>query len=296
MRLLTHLSIAFTAITAVSSKPINTTSPITTTKITPSYWRATFSNPPFNLQDNAFYAAFYALVDEISNDQDVKVVVFDSSVPDFYIAHFDTVNGVSTDLLGGYWANMTKLANLPVLTVASIRGYARGGGAELVAGLDTSFASKEKAVFAQFEVGVGAVPGGGGLALLPGLVGRSRALEIVIGADDFDADTAAQYGWINRAVPDHKLDHFVDNLAHRVSLFDKEAIAYAKSAVIARAGYPPAEEQQSDFAAFGKLASQPNFQARIAKLVELGLQTKVAFEKNITQEVLKTVGEGPWDV
>jgi enoyl-CoA hydratase/carnithine racemase len=193
-----HVLFWFTAsiatVYASMSNHQNATVPIVTTKVTPSYWRATFANPPLNLEDNAWFASFYALVDKIASDPDVKVVVFDSSAPDFYIAHFDIINPVLQDYVDGIWSNLTLLADLPVLTIAAVQGIARGGGAELAAALDIRFASKEKARFGQIEVAYGQVPGGGGMSLLPRLVGRSRALEIVLGAEDFDADTAAQYG------------------------------------------------------------------------------------------------------
>jgi enoyl-CoA hydratase/carnithine racemase len=129
---------------------------IVTTKVTPSYWRATFSSPPFNLEGTAFFEDFYALVDEIEKDAGVKVVVFDSAVPDFWIAHFDILTPVPPELTSAiYWDSIRRLANLPVLTVAAVRGAARGGGVEIAAALDVRFGSKEKAVFSQIEVAVG---------------------------------------------------------------------------------------------------------------------------------------------
>jgi enoyl-CoA hydratase/carnithine racemase len=118
----------------------------------------------------------------------------DSSAPDFYIAHFNIVIPVLQDYVDGIWSNLTLLVNLPVLTIAVVQGIARGCGAEFAAALDIKFLSKEKANFGQIEVAYGQLPGGGGMSLLPRLVGRSRALEIVLGAEDFDTDTAAQYG------------------------------------------------------------------------------------------------------
>jgi len=130
---------------------------IVTKKVTPAYWRATFSSPPFNIQSTSFLQDLYALVDRIEADPEVKVVVFDSSSPDFWIAHFDAQPGnvpaeLTTEI---FWGNISRLAHLPVLTVAAIRGICRGGGAEFSAALDVSFASKERAVFAQPEVGGG---------------------------------------------------------------------------------------------------------------------------------------------
>jgi enoyl-CoA hydratase/carnithine racemase len=311
-----HIFSWFTASTATvhssTSTPRNATIPIITTKVTPSYWRATFANPPFNLEDNAWFASFYTLVDNIANDPDVKVVVFDSSAPEFYIAHFDIINPVLPDYINGIWSNLTLLANLPVLTIAAVRGIARGGGAELAAALDIRFASKEKAKFGQIEVAYGQLPGGGGMSLLPRLVGRSRALEIVLGAEDFDAETAAHYGcksllalWplllrfgsgINRAIPDDKFKEFVDSYAHRVSSFDKFAIAEAKRIINKRSIYPTIEEQKEDWNAFLQTLSQPNVQARVAKAIELGLQSDLDYELHVDQKIMELVGEGPWNV
>jgi len=195
---------------------------IVTTKVTPSYWRATFSCPPLNIQGLTFFHDYYALIDQIEADSDVKVVVFDSSAPDFWLDHFDVLNVVPPELSWDYyWGNVTRLANLPVLTVAAIRGITSGGGAEIAASLDIRFGSKEKAIIGQPEVSIGefqhgnasihftetprpelmnanfrlgVVPGGGGLNLLPRLIGRARALEVIIGADNMDAETAAHYG------------------------------------------------------------------------------------------------------
>ncbi|KAI1745737.1 ClpP/crotonase-like domain-containing protein [Xylaria scruposa] len=278
---------AWTLATALASR-------ITTTKVTPSYWRATISNPPFNVMDNAFFEDFYSLVDNIADDPDVKVVVFDSSVEQFFISHFDLLNPVSPDLTGpAYWGNVTRLANLPVLTVAAINGIVRGGGAELAAALDVRFGSK-KAIIGQFEVGTGVFPGGGGLRILPRLTGRSRTLEIVLGADDFDADTAALYGWINRAIPDDKFDSFVDKFARRVAGWDRYAISYAKS-IINKSGFPTVDEVYSDFLAFEAAGEQGAVPARLKALVEAGLQSNVTFEINLSKEELRFVGSGPWD-
>ncbi|KAH8897174.1 ClpP/crotonase [Thozetella sp. PMI_491] len=269
---------------------------INTTKVTPSYWRATFNSPPLNVEGTAFFEDFYALIDLIANDSDVNVVVFDSAVPDFWLAHFDLINPVPNELLReAYWGNITRLANLPVLTVAALRGIARGGGAEIALALDVRFGSKEKAVLAQFEVSAGAIPGGGSLDLLPRLVGRSRALEIVIGSDDFDAETAAQYGWINRAIPDRQFEEFVDRFARRVAAWQKEDIATAKSIINEQSGFPSVADVLASFNAFEAKLSEPLEQERLTALLKAGLQSNVTFEKNLAQEVLKFVGSGPFN-
>lgn len=221
MRLLTLIPLVIGSIIhTTTSTPTAPSSPslssvIKTTKITPSYWRATFSDPPFNIQGNAFFRDFYALVDQITSDPDVKVVVFDSSSQFFFSTHVDLINPLDPNLWPGnprYWDSITRLSKAPVLTVAAIRGRTYNAGAEIADVLDIRFGSKEKAVFAQFETGFGeyypsdlicsftdvsspgANPGGGGIEMLSRLTGRSRALEIVLGADTFDADTAALYG------------------------------------------------------------------------------------------------------
>jgi enoyl-CoA hydratase/carnithine racemase len=129
---------------------------IVTTQVTPSYWRATFSSPPLNIQGLSFFQDYYALIDQIEADSDVKVIVFDSSAPDFWLNHFDVLNYVPPELSwDSYWGNVTRLANLPVLTVAAIRGITRGGGAEIAASLDVRFGSLERAIVGQPEVGIG---------------------------------------------------------------------------------------------------------------------------------------------
>lgn len=143
-----------TLLTMTSALASVSGSAITTTKVSSTYWRATFSAAPFNIQTNAWFSDLYQLINDIENDPNVQVVVFDSNVPNFWVAHFDTVGTVDTSLVGAYFGNLTRLAQLPVVTVAAIRGAARAGGAEFAAALDVRFAS-DNAVFAQFEVGTG---------------------------------------------------------------------------------------------------------------------------------------------
>ncbi|KAF2641452.1 ClpP/crotonase [Massarina eburnea CBS 473.64] len=278
-----------------SSCPTTNCSSIVITKVTPSYWRATFSSPPFNIQNTAWYTCFYDIITKIAASPDVKVVVWDA-VPEapFWIAHYDIINGVAPEVISGWWANVTKLANLPVLNVAAIRGIARGGGAELAAALDVRFASKEKGKLGQIEVAVGGMPGGGGMELIPRLVNRGRALEIILGADDLDAETAALYGWINRAIPDAQFVSFVDAFARRVSSYDAYAIKHAKEMINKRTGFPTVEEQRESEEAFDTAASQGVVAQRIGALVEAGLQTNLDFELDITENLLEYQGNGPW--
>lgn len=153
--------LSFLIVPLISAAPTVSPSPssvIRLKKVTPSYWRATFSDPPFNIQGDAFFREFYALVDKITGDKDVKVVVFDSSSDTFFSNHVDLVNPLDPDLWPGnprYWDSITRLATAPVLTVAAIRGIAANAGAEIAAVLDVRFGSKEKAILAQMEVGFG---------------------------------------------------------------------------------------------------------------------------------------------
>src|ERR1700738_2996619 len=199
-------------------------------------------------------------------DPSVKVVVFQSANPDFFIAHLDVAKASERPEVLGLWRDFVlRLSSAPVVRIAQIRGRTRGIGNEFALACDMRFASRQSALFGNPEVGVGLVPGGGALEWLPRLVGRSRALEFVLSADDFDADIAERYGWVNRTVDDDDLDSFVDTLAGRLSSFDREVLAAAK-AQINRFGMPtPAEFQSSNEMIFPML-TWPRAQARRAKL------------------------------
>ena len=168
----------------------------------------------------------------------MRVVVFESAIADFYLAHFDLTGktGSITTTVGPsglpiLMDTFVRLSKSPVVSIAKIRGCVRGGSSEFILACDMRFASRENTRLGQPEVGVGVHPGGGGTERLPHLVGRGRALEIILGANDFDGDTAERYGYVNRALPDSELDAFVDALAFRIASFDRRAIAAAKSLV-----------------------------------------------------------------
>ncbi|APA12030.1 hypothetical protein SS1G_05609 [Sclerotinia sclerotiorum 1980 UF-70] len=295
-----------------SSTSTSSTSVIKITKLNPFYWIATFSSEgfhssnsssteslPINLQNNAFFTSFYALCDEILSSSPLKVVVFTSSSEYFFSTHVDLVNPLSGHLWPGspkYWDCISRLANSNVLTVAAIRGIAYNAGAEIAAVMDVRFASREKGVLAQLEVGFGGNPGGGGIEMLSRLTGRSRALEVVLGSDRIDADTAALYGWINRAIPDSEFDFFVDNFARRVAGWDHFAIAAAKKLINERTGFPTAVQQQGSFNSFLADVAQGAVPARLKAMSDAGLQRDLDFEINLHQEELRFVGDGPWNV
>ncbi|MFM0341427.1 enoyl-CoA hydratase/isomerase family protein [Paraburkholderia fungorum] len=251
---------------------------LTTKEISPSYWRVVIENPPINLYDPEMFAELRVLMDRIEADQELKVIVFESANPDYFVAHYDLVRGEVIPEVNGAaefsaWPNfVTRLAQSPVVSIAMVRGRARGHGSELALACDMRFASREKAVFAQVEVGVAVVPGGGATEWLAALAGRSRALEIIMGADDFDADTAEKYGWVNRSIPDAELDTFVDNYARRVASFDKRALELAKKLVNARAGVPSDADRWSSNQAFVGTTGWPNTQRLVTKMLDAGLQ------------------------
>jgi enoyl-CoA hydratase/carnithine racemase len=171
-----------------------------------------------------------------------------------------------------------------VLSIAVIRGRVRGGGSEFTLGCDIRFASREKAIFGQPEVGTGLIPGGGAMERLPLLVGRSRALEIVLGANDFDADTAERYGWINRAVADAELDAFVANFVARVLSFDRQALQTAKS-IINHTGLPDPDALQSTQDIFFQTFSWEGAKERAPKLRERGIGQMGDFELHLGHHV-----------
>lgn len=219
-----------------------------THKVSPAYWRVTIDNPPINLFDPEMGEELSSLVTELEDNEEIKIVVFDSANPEFFISHVDLIRSAEFDLSPKKtglptWPDVARRFELaPFLTVCLLRGRARGVGSEFVQAVDVCFASKEKAKLSQIEVGCGLIPGGGGLERLPRLIGKNRALEAIIGADDFDADTAALYGWINRSIPDAELDDFVDRFARRVASFERKAIAAAKKIIYDRVGLAKAEE------------------------------------------------------
>ena len=207
----------------------------------PGLWTVTFSNPPINMFVPTTIDELGALLTDLEAHPSVKVVVFQSANPDFFIAHLDVSKAAERPDVLSLWRDFVlRLSSTPLVSMAKIRGRTRGIGNEFVLACDMRFASRQSALFGNPEVGVGLVPGGGALEWLPRLVGRSRALEIVLSGDDFDADIAERYGWVNRTLDDQDLDSFVDALVRRLASFDRETLAAAK-AQINRFGTPTAD-------------------------------------------------------
>jgi enoyl-CoA hydratase/carnithine racemase len=245
----------------------------------PSYWRVTFDNPPLNVFGPEGILEMTEIIAALETDEHVKVVVFDSAVDGFFLNHSDFL-GKLEDLTGlpagptglQAWPDvLVRLTHAPVVSIALIRGRATGNGSEIALACDMRFASREKAILSQFEVGAGLVPGGGPMAQLPRLMGRGRALEVLLGADDIRGDLAELYGYVNRSLPDADLDEFVDVLATRIASFDKRAIIDTKRLVNA-ASLPPDVEIAAGWDACVASMVRPAAQERIKTLIERGFQ------------------------
>jgi enoyl-CoA hydratase/carnithine racemase len=246
-------------------------------RVSPAYWRVVMDNPPLNLMGAEFVLQFRDVVTALESDERVKVVVFESAVPGFFLNHSD-FNAKMEELTSipqgptglEAWPDiLVRLTHAPVVSIVLIRGRATGNGSELTLACDMSFVSREKALLSQWEVGVGMVAGGGPMAKLPRLIGRSRALEVLLGSDDISGDLAQAYGYVNRSLPDAELDAFVDALATRIASFDKWAISNTKRLVNA-ASLPADVEMAAGWAACMASVARPATQARIKAFRELG--------------------------
>jgi enoyl-CoA hydratase/carnithine racemase len=247
---------------------------------TPGLWTVTFSNPPINMFLPATIVELGALMTELEADPFVKVVVFQAANSDFFIAHLDVSKAAERPEVLGLWRDFVlRVSSTPIVSIAKIRGRTRGIGNEFVLACDMRFASRQSALFGNPEVGVGLVPGGGALEWLPRLVGRSRALEIVLSGDDFDADIAERYGWVNRTLDDKDLDSFVDALVRRLASFDRQALGAAK-AQINRFGTPTAAELQSSNDLFFSSLAWPGQQTRRTRIRSMGYGVPSDFELN----------------
>jgi len=247
------------------------------TRRSPNYWRVTIDHPPLNIFGPDTIPQLDEVITAIETDEAVKVVVFDSAVDGFFLTHYDFVAPVedTTRLPPGPTGlqplpdMLVRLSRAPVVSIASIRGRATGVGSELARACDMRFASREKAILSHFEVGAGVVPGGGPMARLPRLMGRGRALEVLLGADDIPGDLAERYGYVNRSFPDADLDAFVESLATRIASFDKRAISETKRFADV-ASLPPDFEIAPEWDVCFASIMRPAAQERIKKLMERG--------------------------
>src|SRR2546429_1846427 len=268
------------------------TKQILLTRQSPAYWRVTFNHPPLNIFGPETIPQLNEIITAIETDEHVKVVVFDSAVEGFFLTHYDFLAKVedTTSLPPGPTGlaplpdMLVRLSRAPVVSIASIRGRATGVGSELALACDMRFASREKAILSHFEVGAGVVPGGGPMARLPRLMGRGRALEVLLGADDIPGDLAELYGYVNRSLPDAELDEFVEALANRIASFDKRAISETKRFVDV-ASLPPDYEIAPEWDVCIASIMRPAAQERIKKLLDQGLHQPGDVEQRLGYHV-----------
>jgi enoyl-CoA hydratase/carnithine racemase len=256
-------------------------------EVSSSYWRVTFDNGPVNLLDPDTVEQLDALIRRVEADPDLTVLVFRSEKPGYFMAHWDfladnaRVMGMRPGPTGlhPYLDNFVRLSRVPVATICELRGRTRGAGSEFALATDMRFAS-ETAVLGQFEVGVGAVPGGGAMARLGRLVGRGRALEILLGGDDLPAERAAEYGYVNRVVPDDHIEEFTDEFARRIASFDKVAVAGIKRLVDV-ATLPGIDELAAGLEAYFATAGRPETRPVAEMLFGRGLQQPDGIETDL---------------
>ncbi|MHA7264592.1 enoyl-CoA hydratase/isomerase family protein [Arthrobacter sp. TMN-37] len=268
--------------------------------VSPSYWRVTFANGPVNLFDPDSIDELALLLNTAEQDPELRVIVFRSDNPGFLMAHWDLLSDKArvANMAPGptglhpYLANFIRLSRLPAATISVIRGRARGAGSEFVLATDMRFAS-ERAVLGHFEVGIGAVPGGGPMARLGHLVGRGRALEILLGAADVGAEAAAAYGYVNRVISDATIEAEVDALARRIAGFDKTAVARTK-ALVDEATLPEDQEFAPGLEAFFATAGRPVSQPLIHSLFARGLQQADGVELGARTPRRSTAGRVTW--
>ncbi len=251
----------------------------------------TIDNPPMNLLNMELVGEFSRLQRKVAKDDDVKVIVFDSADPDFFIAHFDvSILAVLPDepppksnVLTGMHPICEAFRTMPKISIAKIEGIARGGGSEFVLALDMRFGAIGKAVLGQPEIVIGIIPGGGGTQRLPRLMGRSRAIEAVLSGNDFPAELAERYGYINRALPPEELTSFVENLAYRIASFPAESIALAKKAVLTALEQPIIEGLLEEAHLFNQSVALPAAKERMNWFLQREGQTR---EKELEQSDL----------
>ena len=241
----------------------------------------TLDHPPVNLFDAVLIGSLWELGGELADDDEVRAIVVRSADPEFFIAHADLalIQGLPRDRrdrpeqLEFIHVFMERWRTLPQVTIAQLEGRARGGGSEFALSLDLRFGAVGRAILGQPEVAVGILPGGSGTQRLPRLVGRGRALEVVLGCDDFDAELAERYGYINRALPAHELGPFVDRLARRIAGFPADAVRLAKRAVDA-AGGALHDGLLEEAYRFNLTLADPELDARIDGAMAAGAQTR----------------------
>ena len=241
----------------------------------------TINHPPMNLLDVPLVKELSNFLDEAQSDDAVRVIVFESADPEYFLAHYDVQDVLTRPVQPGKAGTITssfqqfveRYRTSPKVTIARIEGRVRGGGSEFVLALDMRFAAKERAILGQLEVSLGIIPGGGATQRLPRLLGRARALEIILGSQDFDAEQAERYGWVNQALPSTEIGSFVEQLAFRIASFSPDALRLAKQAV--DAGARPFEEGlREESYLFDQAMATPEGVRRMQQFLAGGGQTR----------------------
>jgi enoyl-CoA hydratase/carnithine racemase len=238
----------------------------------------TIDHPPINLITMEVFFELGAEIERLANDESVRAVVFRSANPEWFLAHFD-VEAIQQfpreqpepTEIGPYDRMCETLRTMSKPTIAVIAGRVGGGGSELALGCDMRFATPD-AIFSQPEVALGIIPGAGGTVRLPRLVGRSRALEVVLGCDDVDAATTERWGWVNRVLPPDEIDAFVDRLAGRIASFPAHAVAAAKSIVV-RSEVGVEADLLAETVAFNATLGYDETHDRMQRFLDAGGQT-----------------------
>ena len=242
----------------------------------------TINNPPINILTTELLAEFNRLAIKVKKDEDVNVIVFDSADPDFFIAHLD-VNLIKmasdapfteADSLQGINVVFEAFRTMPKISIAKIEGICRGGGSEFVLALDMRFGAIGKAQLSQPEISIGLVVGGGSSQRLPRMIGRSRAMEVILSGLDFSAELAEKYGFINRALPLNQLSSFVDDLAYRIASYPKRSLALAKQAVNSSLELPLVEGIINEYNLSMKSLTFPATKARTNLFLDEGGQCR----------------------
>jgi len=244
---------------------------------------ATINNPPLNVMTPPLYMDLVGFTSDVEQDESVKVVVFQSADPDFFIAHFDVeailefpidTPAEKSPEFSDFHLMCERVRTMPKATIVKMAGRAGGGGNEFASSCDMRFGLKGKTVINQMEVALGILPGGTGTQRLPRLVGRGRAMEICLGSDDIDAETAAQWGYLNRVFDSaNELDGFVDSLSKRIACWPAEAIALCKAS-INNAEMPLGDGLLEEAFLFQQTLRTKGAQQNMRKAMTLGLQTR----------------------
>jgi enoyl-CoA hydratase/carnithine racemase len=244
--------------------------------------RAVIDHPPINLLDLPLMLELDRLGRAVEDDTDAKVLVLSSADDEFFIAHADVnlilglpreARSEPNESLGFFHAMVDRFRTMPKATIAVIEGRVRGGGSELVSSMDMRFADVDRAVLGQPEVALGIIPGGSGTQRLPLLVGRARALEVILGCGDVDSVTAEKWGWVNRALPSRELHPYVDGLATRIASFPSSAIAAAKASAN-NALADPVPGLCAEEWTFSRTLLDAQTIARMERFLDIGGQTR----------------------